>query len=348
MSALRRAVVPASRLAVLLLPLPLALLAFGVLVPAGVGPDGLFVLSRLGASYPVLLLGALWLLFAALLAYWIGEVVGSTEQPQVLSRPNAGGGKAVWGFALLLLVLVGAARLVRATLVTPVQVEGASMLPTLESGDFVLVDRLTHGSERRSLPRRGDIVVFDHDTAAGPSALVKRVLGLPGDRMEVRGGRPFINGWQVPSCDAGAYTYALSDGAVHGRVLVEFLNEHSYLTLMTAFPRDLSEAFVVPRDQVFVLGDSRNESTDSRSLARGQPAGVPLSSIVGRARWFLLGTRRGGAIDVSRLGSALDTELHLEGVDVTELKAGIERCLARRPAQTTPPAADGVAATEAR
>jgi signal peptidase I len=347
MSTFRRAVVTATRLAVLLLPLPLALLAFGLLVPAGVAPDEVFVLSRLGASYPVLLVGALWLLFAILLTYWTAELTGRTDQPPVPSRASAGRAKAVWGFAVLLVVLVGAARLVRATLVTPVQVEGASMLPTLESGDFVLVDQQARGVGR-SLPRRSDIVVFERDAAAGPSALVKRVLGLPGDRIEVRGGRPLINGWQVPSCDAGPYTYALSDGAVHGRVLVEFLNERSYLTLMTAFPRDLSQAFVVPQGQVFVLGDSRNESTDSRSLARGQPAGVALSSIVGRARWFLLGTQRGGAIDVSRLGSALDTELHLEGVDVSELKAGIERCLARRPTQTTPPAADGVAATEAR
>jgi signal peptidase I len=324
----------------LVLPAPLALLTYRLLVPGSAATlERAFVLARLGAAYPVVLVAALCLLFASLLAYW-NDALFVARVPAPRSHPAAASrGAAVW-FALSLVGAVGAAQLTRQLLLAPVQVQGASMLPTLESNDLVLVDKRAYGFTKAALPERGDVVVFDRAAGNETEALVKRVVGLPGDRIEMRSGRPVINGWQVPSCDVGTYTYALVDGAVHGRLLVEFLGERQYLTLLTANTRDLPRPFVVPAGEVFVLGDNRNESTDSRTLATGQPAGVPVLHINGRARWFLLGSRRDGSSDVSRLLDGLDAGLHLEGVDTTELRAGIQRCLATRPAQTHPPRAD--------
>lgn len=109
-------------------------------------------------------------------------------------------------------------------------VDGASMQPTLENGQRLLVEKISY---RWSKPHRGDIVVFDQDWSDLP--LIKRVIGLPGEVVEVRGGKVYID------------STALDES---------FLSEPV---------RDEFGPAVVPDDSYFVLGDNRNNSNDSRA-----------------------------------------------------------------------------------
>lgn len=122
-------------------------------------------------------------------------------------------------------------------------VDGSSMLPTLENGQRLLVDELSY---RVLQPQRGDIIVFNQDSNR---RLIKRVIGLPGDVVEVRGGKAYVN------------SAVLNE---------DFLSEPA---------RDEYGPVVVPDDQYFVLGDNRNNSDDSR----GSVGFLERDLIIGRA-----------------------------------------------------------------
>ena len=240
------------------------------------------------------------------------------------------------------------ALLIREHALAPVRVLSGSMLPNLTPGDLLLADRTAYrtrlsgvapgGDEK--MPRRGDIVVFTPPEGEETSEpLVKRVIGIPGDRIAMRGSRPVINGWEVPACDAGHYLYVLPDGAVSARLWVEFMDDRAYLTVAAPALRQFPEPYEVKAGEVFVLGDNRNNSSDSRAWNEGHGAGAKLDAIVGRVRWFLLGARRDQHFDLSRLlGDADSARLHLEGIDVTVLQESIAKCLAEWPKDTHVPA----------
>lgn len=248
-----------------------------------------------------------------------------------------------------LAVAIGATLLVRARVAQPYRVVSASMLPTLEPDDRIAGNKIAYAFRPGHLPHRGDAIIFrsalvpfSGDRSLIPEELVKRVIGLPGDRVSLRASVPVINGWPVPSCDAGEYVYVMPDtsgAAVHGRLTVEFLDDAAYLVVQ---PRDTpgSAEYTVAAGEVYVLGDNRGNSLDSRSYNAGRGGGVPLRAIEARAQWFLAGTHRSGDLDLGRLLRPVDTlqgRLRLEGLDVNPVEAGVARCLANRPSATTPP-----------
>jgi signal peptidase I len=248
--------------------------------------------------------------------------------------------------ALALSLVLG----VRARLLGVYRVGSTSMLPTLEPDDTVAGKRASFANDSGRGLRRGDVIVFRSDAvglapevvqSGVPDELVKRIIGLPGDRIVMNGSVPTINGFTVPSCDAGDYIYVLSDmsgKAISARLHVEFIEDRAYLTLDAGIASPPREYAVAP-GHVFVLGDNRQNSLDSRVFGVG---GVPLAAIEGRAEWFLTGTHRSGDIDFQRFFrpvDGLESHLRLEGFDTNLLMAGIARCFQSRPTDTRPPPA---------
>ena len=141
----------------------------------------------------------------------------------------------------------------------PFQVEQGSMEHSLEPGQFVLVDKL---SPRWDSYHRGDIVVLQPPQGwedASDTPFVKRVIGLPGDRIEIRDdGLVYVNG--VP-LDEAAYTYRSPDG------------ENAPTT-----PLNGTSSWVLGPDQLFVMGDHREASTDSRAFGP-----IDAATVIGRA-----------------------------------------------------------------
>jgi signal peptidase I len=169
-------------------------------------------------------------------------------------------------------------------------VPSGSMNPTIVEGDRILVDkeayglripfttvRLTQGSD----PQRGDIVIF-----ASPSdgiTLVKRIIGLPGDTVEMRDERLLINGVAIdytPAADVADGDLPQATRAQDHRYAIEKLAERPH-SIMVLPQRTAMRSFgptAVPQDQYLFLGDSRDNSEDSRYIGF-----VSRDSIVGRA-----------------------------------------------------------------
>ncbi len=239
---------------------------------------------------------------------------------------------------------------VRSSVVATYRVVGPSMLPTLEVGDRLLVDRRAYGvvvplSKLRfgaKPPQRGDLVVFPASGvigAPGVQMVVKRVIGLPGDHVTYAQGNVLaINDWQVPTCDAGPFVDLLGALTVRGRLVIEHLGDKSYLTVrdMTDVP---FEGYLVKPNEVFVVGDDRGISSDSRFWDEGRGAGVPLDMLEGKVTRVVVGARRDGGLDVSRLlVRPVDLKVRMPGIDMKETDKRIASCLSKRPTNTTPPA----------
>lgn len=126
------------------------------------------------------------------------------------------------------------------------RIQGDSMWPTLETGQFVLVERVTY---RFSEPKRGDIVVFEYPRAPQED-FVKRIIGLPGETVEIQNGSVYING------------ALLTEPYLHGQRTLNYHPIH-----VTLGP-----------DEYFVMGDNRAASSDSRTWGA-----LPRRNIIGRA-----------------------------------------------------------------
>jgi signal peptidase I len=311
------------------------------LIPAraDAGPGAWGTLAEKAALYPLPVAALLLLLFAGLARAWrdrlpFGRLL--ERRPDEAGSPRTLPQK-VTAVALAALVLLGAL-VVRHRVVMLCEVEGASMLPGLLPEDLLVVNKLGGRT-----PHRGDVIAFrtgpaQRETDAPgevPDLLVKRVIGLPGDRVETSSGVPVINGWKVPSCDAGTYLRHASTGTVAGRLIVEFLEDRTYLSLHIAGTESFSGYTVAP-GEVFVLGDDRFNSDDSRDWRHGRGAGVALAAVEGRP-FRIIGADANGRVDLQRFLQRPGMNVNLAGVDVSALETGIARCLARRPKQTWPP-----------
>jgi signal peptidase I len=321
-------------------------------VPPASGGEGPFArLLDVADRYPVPTYVLTFLAFAALLRHWRfylpwGYCLArmAPEQAAALSRVElyradeapSGKPKRAWlealSFVALLVAAAGAALLLRNVVFQSYSVLSNSMLPSFEKGDEVSVNRRAFAS---TTPARGEVVVFHHTATQD---VIKRVLGLPGDEITMRGGFPSINGWEVPHCDVGRYVYSKGDLRADGRVVMEYLGSATYLTLHVP-PARLFESYLVKPGEVFVLGDNRNQSVDSRNWKDGEPSGLDSTKLVGRVERYVLSRQRSGALDPASLLAPLGLQLNADGLDSTELVAGLERCAKARPQNTEPPPA---------
>ncbi|MDR2239481.1 MAG: signal peptidase I [Zoogloeaceae bacterium] len=238
----------------------------------------------------------LFLLTAATGAVWLFDVA-------VMRKRRAPDAPQPWWvaygadlFPIILLVF-----LLRSFLVEPFRIPSGSMMPTLLEGDFILVNKYTYGIRLPVInkkvleigsPRRGDVMVFRYPV--DPSLdYIKRVIGLPGDKVAWQDKRLYINGQEAPLVSQPDYLHAnlhyssqyeeTLDGAGH-KLLVD-RDAPSFITQVMDFPgRDkciYNSAGViceVPQGHYFVMGDNRDNSQDSRFWGF-----VPEENIVGRA-----------------------------------------------------------------
>lgn len=251
-------------------------------------------------------------------------------------------------YAESIFVAIFVALLLRAFVIEAFKIPSGSMLPTLQIQDHIFVNKLAYGPQIpftsvrvwSSLPpKRGDVMVFISPDGLPDNAqdYIKRVIALPGDTLLVKRGHPIINGWPVPSCKVGPYSYHEGSATVkHGDLFVEFLGEVSYFTLFEDNKSDPEQGpYHVKAGETWVLGDNRNNSSDSRAWYGGRGGGVPDANLKGRALFVWWGDPLGDRLLVNVMGTP---QLPTAGA-TPEILDGIKRCLAARPpvSETTPP-----------
>lgn len=337
----------------LALPALAALLALRYLVPSrleGARGGVAGVWAWLGDHQPLFVGLALFVGISEAGRYWMNHFRGDVRDRAAVARANTF--RSARRLLIGLAVVAVLAFAVRGSVVATYRVVGPSMLPTLEIGDRVLVNRLAYGlaapfSKTRlgqKTPRRGDLVVFRAGGltgADGPQSVVKRVIGIPGDHVAFEQGSLLINNWRVPTCDAGPYVDMTGQLTVRGRLTVEYLGDQTYLTVRKPVEQPFPGYTVAP-GEVFVVGDDRGLSSDSRLWNEGRGAGVPFDILEGRVSRVLFGARPDGRLDFSRLlARPLDLKVRLPGIDMQKTEERIGKCLAKRPAVTAPPPAGG-------
>jgi len=214
-------------------------------------------------------------------------------------------------FPVILLVF-----LLRAFTVEPFRIPSASMTPTLLKGDFILVNKFLYGLRVPVLntkffdissPHRGDVMVFRYpgDTKVN---YIKRVVGLPGDRIRYAGREVFVNGEPMKQADGGTYDYEESGSRqVAAQLKVESLGtvDHNILldpSVGGGAGRSGEGEWTVPAGQYFVMGDNRDHSNDSRYWGF-----VPDGLVVGKAFliWFSWNSGDVHGVNWSRMGNKI-------------------------------------------
>jgi signal peptidase I len=217
--------------------------------------------------------------------------------------------------------VIAAVFALRSFVVEPFKIPSGSMIPTLLVGDFILVNKYTYGIRLPVLnkkiievgsPRRGDVMVFRYPP--DPSVdYIKRVVGLPGDRVAYQNKRLSINGVEVPVANQPDYLHR--DRAAYARQFAETVGARTYRVLndpdAPAFIMSATEfsqrenclynnagvICTVPPGHFFLMGDNRDNSLDSRFWGF-----VPEQNIVGRAFGIWMNWNGGFSFDLSRVG----------------------------------------------
>jgi signal peptidase I len=258
---------------------------------------------------------------------------------ETAKKPSEGRDLFVFIAQVVLLVV-----LVRSLFVATFNIPSESMLPRLLIGDYLIVNKFSYGYSKHSfpfsppifkgrilssLPERGDVAVFK----APPSAkadYIKRVIGLPGDRIQMIDGVLHVNGKPVlrekmpdiripvtanmieasfgSPCDGPQYEERASNGALYCRYTryKETLPSGRSYAILDTNPiseADNTPVFTVPQEHIFFMGDNRDRSADSRFKAmEGSGVGVvPMENLVGKA-WFTIFSVTGDGVRWNRIG----------------------------------------------
>ena len=183
--------------------------------------------------------------------------------------------------------IFGLVLVLRSFVLEPFQIPSKSMVPTLKVGDFIVVNKWTYGLRLPVLrnkffdvgsPQRGDVVVFfpPHESRY----FIKRLVGLPGDKISIINGTLFVNNEMIKQTKSD-----IEPGNSRSVVMSEKLGIKQFAIQKNLRPSRLSQNFsaTVPKDHFFMIGDNRDNSSDSRIWGP-----VPKDRIVGKAvaRWM--------------------------------------------------------------
>nr|VFK79199.1 MAG: signal peptidase I . Serine peptidase. MEROPS family S26A [Candidatus Kentron sp. SD] len=215
-------------------------------------------------------------------------------------------------FPVFLIVLV-----LRSFLVEPFRIPSGSMLPTLEVGDFILVNKYTFGIRLPVFnkkiidlgePKRGDVIVFRYPVD-GSTPYIKRVVGLPGDRIDYRNDTLYINRKPVAREFVDTYKTGGPSRKMNGAErYFEHLAETDHHILIQPSSMDVflgepyypHASFQVPEGHYFVMGDNRDNSRDSRYWGA-----VPDENLIGKAFFIWMNFEWGEGVDLTRIGNSI-------------------------------------------
>ncbi len=208
-------------------------------------------------------------------------------------------------FPVFLIVFV-----LRSFVVEPFRIPSNSMMPTLLTGDFILVNKFDYGIRLPvvdtkivdvGLPERGDVVVFRYP--GDPSTpFIKRVVGIPGDRVGYYDKVLYVNDEPMEQTPVGPYAGSWSGAVMSGASLrVERLADIEHPILVQPETRSVQGSTVVPEGHYFVLGDNRDNSRDSRYWGT-----VPEDLLIGKAFRIWMNWDLGHGIDWKRIGKSID------------------------------------------
>ena len=186
----------------------------------------------------------------------------------------------------------------------PFNIPSGSMVPTLLIGDYLFVSKLSYGYSRHSLPfglplfdgriwatppERGDVAVFKLPTD-GKTDYIKRIVGLPGDRLQVVGGILRINGEPVRRERIEDYLAGSGSDTVYTQYIETLPNGVAHRIIERSDDASLDDTgvYVVPPDHYFAMGDNRDNSQDSRVL--DAVGFIPAANLVGRAEILFFST----------------------------------------------------------
>ena len=202
-------------------------------------------------------------------------------------------------YAVLIAVVV------RTVAYEPFNIPSGSMIPTLLVGDYLFVSKFSYGYSRYSLPfglpmfpgriffrppQRGDVVVFKLPTD-NSTDYIKRVIGLPGDQIQVREGQLYINGNLVPRKRIPDYIYKEDGSIIPLHQYIETLPngmQHRIIKITDNGPMNNTQIYTVPPHEYFMMGDNRDNSEDSRVLSA--VGYVPQVNLVGKAEFLFFST----------------------------------------------------------
>ncbi len=206
------------------------------------------------------------------------------------------------------------ALVLRVLLFQPFTIPSASMEPTVLEGDYIIVSKFSYGYSRHSIPfspplfegrifastpKRGDVIVFKLPRD-DRTDYIKRLIGLPGDRIQVRGGVVLINGKDLPR--EMLPPVEVDTGYGFSRAVQQFIETNpegrKYTTYDFGPDGELDDTgvYVVPEGHYFFMGDNRDNSIDSRVPMEVGVGMVPAENLVGKAQLILLSWNKGAAL----------------------------------------------------
>lgn len=252
-------------------------------------------------SFPALMVtlvvvtGIIWLIDSLL---WAPQRDQESKEPLVVEYARS-------FFPIILVVLI-----IRSFIIEPFRIPSASMLPTLHIGDFILVNKFTYGIRLPVLnkkviainePKRGDVMVFRYPKNPNID-YIKRVIGLPGDKIGYFNKTIYINGKAVAQTSKQKDLTLLAIYPATSELHFEQLGDLGHDILIDP-QRQLAEGeAIVPAGEYFVMGDNRDNSNDSRFWGT-----VPENNLVGKAFFIWMSWNwNSGGIVWSRLGDSIN------------------------------------------
>lgn len=256
----------------------------------------------------------------------------------------------ILSFLKTLAIFLVAALVLRASVVEAFKIPSGSMIPTLLVGDHIFVNKLAYGplvpfTKKRAWeampPKRGDVIVFAFPENPDED-FIKRVIALPGDKLEVKDARVWLNDKPIPRCFVGRTSYAdvpetgpMLPGvnlSQDGDLYVEFLDGQAFLTFYTlnSVTRTNAGPWYPKPGEVYVLGDNRNNSRDSREWWGQRGGGVPFENIRGRALWIWLSYTGGEGSKSDRIGATVMGKPRLPA-SMAALQPMLDKCIGPNP-----------------